>query len=244
MTGSVSWSLDERWKLATGLEYRSKDDFSTTDRWSWSLAAGYSLTRWLEAKAGYELLVKHADTRWPVEHRYWFSLTESVEVGRVEFPCANVFSIPWAANTSTVFGPASRQRSRLRIAFHPISGWKCTTTWGAEDIFRSPGCATGAGANTAGRIPFRPMDSTSTKASRVPGGMWWGSKRISRFEAVRFSFVRASLAEKRTASLCRERHVAQRKSPKGFSLRDFSWNGLARRSVSSPARLARTGSSW
>lgn len=85
MAGSVSWSLDERWELATGLEYRSKDDFSTTDRWSWSLAAGYELTRWLEAEAGYELLVKHADTRWPVEHRYWFSLTESVEVGRVEF---------------------------------------------------------------------------------------------------------------------------------------------------------------
>lgn len=85
MAGSVSWRLNERWELATGLEYRSKDDFSTTDRWSWNLAAGYSLTRWLEAEAGYELLIKHSDTRWPVEHRYWFSLTESVEVGRVEF---------------------------------------------------------------------------------------------------------------------------------------------------------------
>ena len=244
MAGSVSWSLDERWKLATGLEYRSKDDFSTTDRWSWSLAAGYSLTRWLEAKAGYELLVKHADTRWPVEHRYWFSLTESVEVGRVEFSLRERFQHTLGSEHEYRLRTRLQAKVEATDRLSPYLWWKCTTTWGAEDIFRSPGCATGAGANTAGRIPFRPMDSISTKASRVPGGMWWGSKRISRFEAVRFSFVRASLAEKRTASLCRERHVAQRKSPKGFSLRAFSWNGLARRSVSSPARLARTGSSW
>ena len=82
--------------LGIGLEadYRSRNDFKTTDRWSIGVNADYKLTKWLKADAGYTFLntnfrekvttsgtkTKWRPSYWGARHRFHASLGADYKV--------------------------------------------------------------------------------------------------------------------------------------------------------------------
>ena len=82
--------------LGVGLEadYRSRNDFKTTDRWSLGVNADYKLTKWLKADAGYTFLntnfrekvttsgtkTKWRPSYWGARHRFHASIGADYKV--------------------------------------------------------------------------------------------------------------------------------------------------------------------
>lgn len=90
--------INKQWNVGLGVEWRTRDNVSKTDRWSFGLNTEYKLTDWLKADAGYDFLydnkVKttyHDDGTpnkvgkfWQPRHRFHVSLTGSLDLGRWE----------------------------------------------------------------------------------------------------------------------------------------------------------------
>ena len=51
--------LSKQWSLSLEGEWRTRDNTSTTDRWSLGLGLDYKVAKWLKASAGYTLLYDH-----------------------------------------------------------------------------------------------------------------------------------------------------------------------------------------
>lgn len=90
---NVEKNISRKWNVSGGVEYRSRDNVKTTDRWSVGVDAGYKITDWLKASAGYSLLddhnyktnskgTKYADY-WGLRHRFNVSLTASKSFGNL-----------------------------------------------------------------------------------------------------------------------------------------------------------------
>ncbi len=87
--------LSNRWSLGAGVEYRSRDNLKSTDRWSFGLEGNYQIARWLKATVGYTLLDDHHHNEhssgtkysdyWGIRHRFNVSLTGSVSWGKFTF---------------------------------------------------------------------------------------------------------------------------------------------------------------
>lgn len=88
---NVEKKLTKQWELDGGVEWRTRDNVSETDRWSVGVGTSYKLTDWLKASAGYTLLydnnykVNDKKTKyakyWGVRHRFNVSLTASKSFG-------------------------------------------------------------------------------------------------------------------------------------------------------------------
>ena len=85
--------LSKKWTLEGGVEWRTREDASESDRWSAGLGVDYKLTDWLKASAGYSFLYdnnykvntsgkKYADY-WGARHRFNVSLTASQSFGNL-----------------------------------------------------------------------------------------------------------------------------------------------------------------
>lgn len=55
----VEKKVNKQFGVGLEADYRSRNDFKTTDRWSVGLNADYKLTKWLKADAGYSYLNTH-----------------------------------------------------------------------------------------------------------------------------------------------------------------------------------------
>lgn len=87
--------LSSRWSLGAGVEYRSRDNLTATDRWSFGVEGSYQIARWLKATVGYTLLDDHHHNEysngttytdyWGIRHRFNVSLTGSVNWGAFTF---------------------------------------------------------------------------------------------------------------------------------------------------------------
>ena len=87
--------LGTRWDVGAEMEYRSRDNLTSSDRWGFGIDASYKLTPWLKATAGYVLLRDHnykeytdqsmyADY-WGTRHRFNMTLTSSVTWNQFTF---------------------------------------------------------------------------------------------------------------------------------------------------------------
>ena len=56
-TVGVEKKIDKRWRIGGEAEWRTMDDASKTDRWSFGVYGQYKVSSWLKASAGYDLLV-------------------------------------------------------------------------------------------------------------------------------------------------------------------------------------------
>ncbi len=87
--------LGTRWDVGAEMEYRSRDNLTSSDRWGFGIDASYKLTPWLKATAGYVLLRDHnykeytdqsmyADY-WGTRHRFNMTLTSSITWNQFTF---------------------------------------------------------------------------------------------------------------------------------------------------------------
>lgn len=77
--------LGTRWDVGAEMEYRSRDNLTSSDRWGFGIDASYKITPWLKATAGYVLLRDHKYTDqsmyadyWGTRHRFNMTLTSSI----------------------------------------------------------------------------------------------------------------------------------------------------------------------
>lgn len=88
---NVEKKIDSRWDVDAGVEFRSRDNLKTADRWAFGADATFKITDWLKASAGYTLLDDHrekanssgrkASDYWGVRHRFNVSLVGSYSFG-------------------------------------------------------------------------------------------------------------------------------------------------------------------
>ena len=90
---NVEKKINSNLEIEGGVEWRTRDNASETDRWSASIGVSYKLTDWLKASAGYSFLYdnvykvnnsgkKYADY-WGIRHRFNVSLTASKSFGNL-----------------------------------------------------------------------------------------------------------------------------------------------------------------
>jgi len=94
-TVNAEKELNSRWSLGAEVEYRSRDNLKSADRWSWGVEGSYQIASWLKATAGYTLLDDHHykehsggtiySDYWGIRHRFNVSLTGSVNWGKFTF---------------------------------------------------------------------------------------------------------------------------------------------------------------
>ena len=94
-TVNAEKELNSRWSLGAEVEYRSRDNLKSADRWSFGVEGSYQIARWLKATVGYSLLDDHHHNEytsgtkytdyWGIRHRLNVSFTGSVSWGKFSF---------------------------------------------------------------------------------------------------------------------------------------------------------------
>lgn len=92
--------LNKKWTVGTEIEFRTRNDARTADRWSGAISGSYKINSWLKAQASYiflytnnrENLTYNPDgsfnnwrpSYWSPRHRFTFQLTGSMKLGRFD----------------------------------------------------------------------------------------------------------------------------------------------------------------
>ena len=101
-SAEVQKKLNKQWSLSAEAEYRLRENFGSTDRWTLSASAAYKPVKWLKLDAGYKFLrvLNDDETTWKdngvdpnkwtpawccTKHRLFASATVSLKPGRIEF---------------------------------------------------------------------------------------------------------------------------------------------------------------
>jgi len=93
--------IDKKFSVGAEVEFRTRNDSKTVDRWTGAIDASYKLLPWLKASAGYKFLYKNNKEKitynsdgnynnwrpsyWGNRHRFFADLTASVKTGDFEF---------------------------------------------------------------------------------------------------------------------------------------------------------------
>ena len=78
MTMGVKHQLSKKFDLSGGVEWRTKDDVSETDRWGLKLGTQYKALPFLKLGVGYEMHYRNRDAAsWKIRHRYYWDGTLS-----------------------------------------------------------------------------------------------------------------------------------------------------------------------
>ena len=120
-------SADVTKKIAKGLninfeeEYRSRSNFSETERFSHALDINYKPFSFLKVGGAYNLInFNHAKRGWEVRHRYYFYTTGSLDVKRFSFSLRERFQSTTRVGvkqTATRANPKHYLRSRLKVEY-------------------------------------------------------------------------------------------------------------------------------
>lgn len=102
LSAGVEKKISKKAEVGVDVDFRTRNDFKTVDRWGADIGASYKLTKWLKADAGYSLLYYSRQEKltthttedgeflsynnwrpgyWSVAHRFNVSLTGSVKFG-------------------------------------------------------------------------------------------------------------------------------------------------------------------
>ena len=100
-SAEVQKKLNKQWSLSAEAEYRLRENFGSTDRWTLSASASYKPLKWLKLDAGYKFLRvlnddetswkdngvdpnKWTPAWWCTKHRLFASATGSLKAGRMD----------------------------------------------------------------------------------------------------------------------------------------------------------------
>ncbi len=100
-SAEASKKINKHWSVDAGVGFRTRNNAKTADQWDLSVGAGYKITHWLKADAGYQFIYDNNEDKykynsagdvtkwrpsfWGPRHRTYASLTASVKAGRVKF---------------------------------------------------------------------------------------------------------------------------------------------------------------
>ena len=103
-------------------EYRSRSDFSVTDRFSHALDLSYKPFKFLKVGGAYNLInFNHEKRGWEIRHRYYFYTTGSLDAGRFTFSLRERFQSTLrqgVEQTATRANPKLYLRSRLKVDYN------------------------------------------------------------------------------------------------------------------------------
>jgi hypothetical protein len=121
-------SVDVTKKITRGLsltfeeEYRIRENFSETDRFSHVLELSYKPFKFLKAGGAYNLIrFNHENKGWETRHRYYFYATGSLQVGRFKLSLRERFQStyrPGVKETSERANPKLYLRSRVKAEYN------------------------------------------------------------------------------------------------------------------------------
>ena len=121
-------SVDVTKKIVKGLnvsfeeEYRTRSDFSVTDRFSHALELSYKPVKYLKVGGAYNLInFNHEKRGWEIRHRYYFYATGSLDAGRFSISLRERFQSTKRQGvpaTATRANPKLYLRSRLKVDYN------------------------------------------------------------------------------------------------------------------------------
>jgi hypothetical protein len=102
-------------------EYRIRDNFAETDRFSHTLELSYKPFKYLKVGGAYNLIqFNHEKKGWEIRHRYYFYATGSLNVGRFNFSLRERFQSTYrqgVEETAKRANPKFYLRSRLKAEY-------------------------------------------------------------------------------------------------------------------------------
>lgn len=108
----VEYKLNPDLAINGGLEWRTKDNLGSTDRWGMNLGGNYTLLPFLKLGAGYEMHCRNRGSQgWKFRHRYHFDGTLSTRLQRVKLSLRERFQHTMDG------GDELRFRSRMKAAY-------------------------------------------------------------------------------------------------------------------------------
>ena len=120
-------SVDVTKKIVKGLsltfedEYRIRDNFTETDRFSHTLELSYKPIKYLKAGGAYNLInFNHEKKGWEIRHRYYFYVTGMLKAGRFNLSLRERFQSTYrhgVKETSKRANPKLYLRSRLKAEY-------------------------------------------------------------------------------------------------------------------------------
>lgn len=99
--------------VSGGLEWRTKNDLSSTDRWAMKIGGAYTLLPFLKLGAGYEVHYRNQeDVGWKFRHRYRIEGTLSTRLQRVKLSLRERLQHTFDGDKDEF-----RLRSRFKLAY-------------------------------------------------------------------------------------------------------------------------------
>lgn len=99
--------------VSGGLEWRTKDDLSRTDRWGLKIGGAYTLLPFLKVGAGYELHYRNrGEAGWKFRQRYYFDGTLSTKLHDVKLSLRERFQHTFERSNNEY-----RLRSQFKVAY-------------------------------------------------------------------------------------------------------------------------------
>ena len=102
-------------------EYRTRSNFSQTERFSHSFELSYKPVKYLKVGGAYNLInYNHEKRGWEIRHRYYFYTTGYLEAGRFTFSLRERFQSTkrqGVKQTATRANPKLYLRSRLKVDY-------------------------------------------------------------------------------------------------------------------------------
>ena len=83
-SAEVQKKLSKQWNVSAEAEYRLRDDFGSTDRWTLSASAAYKPAKWLKLDAGYKFLRVLNDDDLSLRERWQYTYRPETTVGRYD----------------------------------------------------------------------------------------------------------------------------------------------------------------
>lgn len=109
---SIDYAANDKIELAAGMEYRTTDNASETDRWAFNGGITYSPMKLLNIEGVYEFHHRNRSGVWKNRHRYNIAAIGTIKAGRWSFSLRERFQHTIESGESEL-----RLRSRLQAKF-------------------------------------------------------------------------------------------------------------------------------
>ncbi|EJW93761.1 hypothetical protein, secreted [gut metagenome] len=111
----VSHSLDKRFSLEGGLEFRTKEQFQEVDRWAGFVGASYKALPFLKLQAGYEYHYRYRNAKgWKSRQRYHLGATGELKLPSWKLSLRERFQHTWEPSKDDF-----HLRSQVKAAYVP-----------------------------------------------------------------------------------------------------------------------------
>lgn len=109
----LEYKVKPAFAVSGGLEWRTKDDLSKTDRWGLNIGGAYTLLPFLKVGAGYELHYRNrGEAGWKFRQRYYFDGTLSTRIQDVKLSLRERFQHTFEKSNNEY-----RLRSQFKVAY-------------------------------------------------------------------------------------------------------------------------------